>query len=120
MKDDGYFQVAMDGPHKAFVKGAMKLTGADKGFDRTIAGMTGNRFSPGDVKVLEDRVLDKARWPDDVRVLRGVAEGPPVNLTQYQKAVVDRLVRGLGSDPSAKRAQEEYDRAIRAGQVRVR
>ena len=116
--DDRPLQVALSGPEKAFVRTGMRATGAEKGFDRTVTSMTGGEFAPGDVKALEDRLLDKAQWPD-VGTLTGVVEGPPVYLRPDQKAVVDRLIGSLGSDPLAQRAQTAYQRAIGAGQVRT-
>jgi hypothetical protein len=116
----GASQIAMNVAQKAFVKSAMRLTGADKGFDRTINSMTGGQFSPGDIRTLEDRLLDKAEWRKDTDVLQGIAEGPPVYLRPDQKAVIDRLIGGLGADHLAQRAQAAYQKAIDAGQVRTR
>lgn len=112
-------ELALNTIEKGVVKAGMKATGADKGFDRTVSGLTGGAFSPGERAVLEDRALTAASL-DDVGVLKGVSEGAPVILTPQQKVVVDRIVGGLGSDALGTRAREAYGKAVRGGQVRSR
>jgi hypothetical protein len=116
---DGSYEVALNGGERALVKTWMHASGADAGLDRTIGRMTGGQFSPAEVKALEDMALKAAEWRD-VGTLSGIAEGPPVNLTPAQKAVVDRIMGKLGPDDLAHRARGAYEGAVRAGQVRIR
>lgn len=116
--DDSY-EVALGPIAKAGVKGLMHASGADAAFERTIGRMTGGTFTPAEIQVLEDKALTAAR-PADIGVLTGITEGPPVTLNPAQKAVVDRIMGGLGQDPLSGRARDAYGGALRDGQVRTR
>ena len=94
------FELALGPRAKAFVLEQMRRTGADKGFGRTIGAMTNGQFSADEIKALENRVLDQASLPQ-AWSLRGIEEGPPVDLNARQKAVIDELMGKLGSDPLA-------------------
>jgi hypothetical protein len=114
----GSFQIALGPLAKAGVKTAMHATGADQAFDRTIGGITGGTFQPGDIKALEDRALTAAK-PGDLAILYGIADGLPVVLNSAQKASIDGLMGKLGSDALATRARAAYQKAVDAGQIRV-
>ncbi|HEX3887348.1 MAG TPA: hypothetical protein VHW05_07600 [Phenylobacterium sp.] len=100
------------------MKTLMHATGADQTFDRTIGRITGGTFQPGDIKALEDRALTAA-GPDDVAILRSIADGAPIVLSSAQKASIDGLMGKLGSDALATRARAAYQKAVDAGQIRV-
>ena len=112
-------RLALEGWRKGVVRGAMAASGADKRLDATVGALTGGEFQPGEIKTLEDRALDKVKW-EDAKAMRGVTEGSPVVLTAPQKAIVDRLMGQIGSDPLGQRARAAYGRAVASGQVRVR
>lgn len=116
---DGALQLALSDGEIAALRLPLRLSGADKRLDRTIERMTGGRFTPGELRRLEERALKAAEW-EDVRALTGIEEGPPVMLSPRQKAVIDRLMGELGSDALSDRARAAYTGAQRAGQVRVR
>lgn len=115
---DQPYEIALNGIQKRLILGAMRASGADKGFDSTISGMTGGGFGPDQIKSLENQVLDKASW-DEAMALRGITEGPPVDLSRNQKTVVDGLMNRLDG-PLADDARAAYQRALRAGQIRIR
>jgi len=112
--------IGLSAGERAAARAAMKISGADKAFERTVSTITGGQFSKSDLKTLEDRLLEKADRGKDVGPLMGIQDGAPVYLTPAQKSVVDSLVGRLGSDPLAQRAQDAYRKALNAGQVRTR
>jgi hypothetical protein len=114
-----YPQLALNALRKGFVKSGMAASGADKRLDATIGALTSGQFQPNEIRTLEDRALDKIDW-DDAKAMSGVTEGSPVVLTAPQKAIVDKLMGQIGSDPLGQRAQAAYGRAVANGQVRVR
>jgi len=121
--DDGRapdaFQVALGKLGKTWVRNGMRLTGTDKRFDRTIETLTRGQFTPQEIGAIEDRLLSAASWAD-VKSLRGVREGPPVDLSHDQKRTVDSLIGKIGRDPLGKKVGRAFGDAISAGQVRVR
>lgn len=111
--------IGLNAVERAAARALMKATGADKGFDRTISAITGGQFSPAERQTLEDLALKAADMSDRPKLM-GIQEGPPVYLTPDQKAVIDRIVGQLGTDPLAQRGQTAYQKALNAGQVRIR
>jgi hypothetical protein len=96
----------------------MRKSGADVNFRNTIKTIGGGSFSPQELRTLEERVLDKASWPD-VGYLQGIEAGVPVVLSPRQKATIDGLLQRLGDDALATRVRGTYNDAIRTGRVKV-
>jgi len=117
--DSQPFQVALWGPAKRRIQRSTEGTPIQQRIDRTIGQMTGGTFSTQEVRQLEDRALDEAGL-GDVGALTGIQEGPPVYLSPQQKQVIDHLIDAIGSDELGRRAREQYQRAFRAGHIRVR
>jgi hypothetical protein len=117
--DAASFQVALGPVAKAAARAAMRASGAQRGFDRTVGRLTGGEFNPDEIRTVEDRALNAAKGPD-IPVLTGIGEGPPVVLNANQKAVIDRLLGQAGSDPLGDRVRAAYGKALNAGQIRVR
>lgn len=85
----------------------------------TVRGIVGSDFTAKELQVLQDRALNAAEM-EDLRTLQGIRAGTPVGLTPAQKATIDRLIQGMGTDPLGRRAGEAYGKALKDGQIRVR
>jgi hypothetical protein len=112
-------RIALGPIEKAGLLATLRTTGADKRIDRTLDQITGGEFSPQERRSLEDRVLDEIKGREAYG-LRGIVEGPPVDLRRDQKAIIDSVMGRLGDDPLASKARGAYGRAVKSGQIRTR
>jgi hypothetical protein len=88
-------------------------------FRSTLRDMVGPEFTAQEFNALENRALD-AVTPWDLDALNGIHVGSPVDVTKPQKAVIDRLMKGLGDDALGQRGREAYGEAWKSGKLRVR
>jgi hypothetical protein len=116
------FEIALGPAGRAAVELGLKLNpGVNRRINTTLSEFAGRPLRPGELNELRDRVLDAAE-KSDVDALRGVylvGEKPPVYMTPSQKAVTDKLVGTLGSDPLGREVQGSYGRAVEEGRIRI-
>jgi hypothetical protein len=85
----------------------------------TVRGIVGSSFTDEELRVLEDRALDRFTLYDGF-TLQGIRAGSPVILTPRQKERLDEIVDQLGDDDLGVRARVSYADGVRRGEIRIR